>query len=203
VIQLFVRTGQPGVAPEREVIDRYEINGYIAKVEATEDKLYSMVKSGIRQNYYMNTSTVLSDLLIALIAASRSRAGMAQILNYTTAALQSTATGERGELVDINLALMVGDETFAGTWDTPQAREVRDRLMAGTTQSLSPDGDYYAIDGTDFLIRIAPTPANVELFMVGRGVIAPPAMIIALLHKFSRALAGLYLHAEDVVLETT
>src|SRR2546423_11530859 len=33
--QLFIRTGQPGVAPEREVMDRYDINGYLSKVEAT------------------------------------------------------------------------------------------------------------------------------------------------------------------------
>ncbi|MCB0064721.1 MAG: hypothetical protein KDE19_21505, partial [Caldilineaceae bacterium] len=39
--QLFIRTGQPGVAPERSVIDRYDINGYFTKAEATEDKLYS------------------------------------------------------------------------------------------------------------------------------------------------------------------
>ncbi|MDD1612621.1 MAG: hypothetical protein LUQ57_05710 [Methylococcaceae bacterium] len=38
--QIFIRTGQPGVAPEREVIDKYDINGYFTKVEATEDKLY-------------------------------------------------------------------------------------------------------------------------------------------------------------------
>jgi hypothetical protein len=43
------RTGQPGIAPERDVIDRYDINGYFSKVETTEDKLYSKVKEGIRQ----------------------------------------------------------------------------------------------------------------------------------------------------------
>src|SRR5690348_9910958 len=26
--QIYVRTGQPGLAPEREIMDRYEINGY-------------------------------------------------------------------------------------------------------------------------------------------------------------------------------
>src|SRR5262249_57268528 len=41
VTQLFVRTGQPGMAPERTVLDRYDINGYFTKVEATEDKLRS------------------------------------------------------------------------------------------------------------------------------------------------------------------
>ena len=34
--QLFIRTGQAGLAPERQVIDKYDINGYFTKVEATE-----------------------------------------------------------------------------------------------------------------------------------------------------------------------
>src|SRR5262249_5416603 len=38
-MQLYVRTGQPGVAPERSVIDKYDINGYFTKAELTEDKL--------------------------------------------------------------------------------------------------------------------------------------------------------------------
>jgi CheY-like chemotaxis protein len=46
---IYVRTGQPGLAPERDVIDRYDINGYFSKAETTEDKLYSLVKAGIRQ----------------------------------------------------------------------------------------------------------------------------------------------------------
>src|SRR5690349_16385645 len=48
-VQLFVRTGQPGIASERSVIDRYDISGYFTKVEATSEKLYTFVKSGIRQ----------------------------------------------------------------------------------------------------------------------------------------------------------
>ena len=32
--QLIIRTGQPGIAPEREVIDKYDINGYFTKPAA-------------------------------------------------------------------------------------------------------------------------------------------------------------------------
>src|SRR5260221_7143579 len=38
--QIVVYTGQPGIAPERSVIDRYDINAYLSKAEANEDKLY-------------------------------------------------------------------------------------------------------------------------------------------------------------------
>jgi hypothetical protein len=32
------------VAPERKVIDEYDISGYLTKVEATEQKLYTLIK---------------------------------------------------------------------------------------------------------------------------------------------------------------
>ena len=48
-IQLFIRTGQPGLAPARQVIDWYDISGYFTKVDTNEEKLYTIVKSGVRQ----------------------------------------------------------------------------------------------------------------------------------------------------------
>src|SRR6516165_1615594 len=79
--QIYIRTGQPGVAPERSVLDRYDINGYFTKVEATEDKLYSLVKSGVRQYLWnvaaLGTSLILGkaisagDSKLAIIEAAR------------------------------------------------------------------------------------------------------------------------------------
>src|SRR5262249_60859022 len=73
VTQLFVRTGQPGMAPERTVLDRYDINGYFTKVEATEDKLYSLVKSGVRQYLWNVVSLATSLITEQAIAAGDSR----------------------------------------------------------------------------------------------------------------------------------
>src|SRR5258708_61177 len=70
--QIYVRTGQPGVAPEREVIDRYDINGYFSKVETTEDKLYSLVKAGIRQFDFASMAVVEFNVVTRCIAASGS-----------------------------------------------------------------------------------------------------------------------------------
>src|SRR5258705_7059834 len=67
MMQLYIRTGQPGVAPERSVIDKYDINGYFTKVEMTEDKLYTLVKSACRQVLHASTSTILSHIVNALI----------------------------------------------------------------------------------------------------------------------------------------
>jgi EAL domain-containing protein (putative c-di-GMP-specific phosphodiesterase class I) len=47
-VQIVLRTGQPGMAPERDVIARYEINGYHLKTELTAQKLTSLVVTGLR-----------------------------------------------------------------------------------------------------------------------------------------------------------
>lgn len=47
-VRIILRTGQPGQAPEREVITRYDINDYKHKTELTAQKLFSTVTTAIR-----------------------------------------------------------------------------------------------------------------------------------------------------------
>lgn len=47
-VRIILRTGQPGVAPERHVIENYDINDYKAKTELTRDKLYTAVLGTLR-----------------------------------------------------------------------------------------------------------------------------------------------------------
>lgn len=47
-LRIILRTGQPGQAPEQDVIVRYEINDYKTKAELTAQKLFSAVVSGLR-----------------------------------------------------------------------------------------------------------------------------------------------------------
>jgi hypothetical protein len=70
------KTSQPGLAPGRDVVDRYDISGYFTKAEATEDKLYSLVKSGVRQ--YETTRNLAGTLamLEGVIASSQVKQAM-------------------------------------------------------------------------------------------------------------------------------
>lgn len=47
-IRLILRTGQPGVAPERQVIRDYDINDYIAKASVSAAKLYTTTVAALR-----------------------------------------------------------------------------------------------------------------------------------------------------------
>ncbi|MEC9408538.1 MAG: DUF3369 domain-containing protein [Abyssibacter sp.] len=46
--RIVLRTGQPGQAPEREVIRRYDINDYKEKTELTAKKLFTVVYTALR-----------------------------------------------------------------------------------------------------------------------------------------------------------
>jgi signal transduction histidine kinase/DNA-binding response OmpR family regulator len=48
LIRLIIRTGQPGMAPEREVIERYDIDDYKSKTELRSDKLYTTMRVALK-----------------------------------------------------------------------------------------------------------------------------------------------------------
>ena len=54
-IRIVLRTGQPGVAPEQEVIRQYEIDDYKSKTELTSEKLMTAMMLGLRTYEAMNT----------------------------------------------------------------------------------------------------------------------------------------------------
>ena len=47
-VQIVLRTGQPGMAPEDQIVRRYEINGYVLKTEVTAQRLQTIVIAALR-----------------------------------------------------------------------------------------------------------------------------------------------------------
>ena len=47
-VRIVLRTGQPGQAPEQEVIRQYDINDYKNKAELTSSKLFTLVFASLR-----------------------------------------------------------------------------------------------------------------------------------------------------------
>ncbi len=66
-LRIILRTGQPGQAPEREVIVNYDINDYKSKAELTAQKLFTATIAALRS---------YSDI----VALERSRQGLEQII---------------------------------------------------------------------------------------------------------------------------
>jgi CheY-like chemotaxis protein len=47
-VRILLRTGQPGVAPERQTINQFDIDGYLPKAELTADRLHAAVRTAIK-----------------------------------------------------------------------------------------------------------------------------------------------------------
>lgn len=47
-VRILLRTGQPGVVPERAAIDGFDIDGYLPKAELTADRLYASVRTSLK-----------------------------------------------------------------------------------------------------------------------------------------------------------
>lgn len=70
MIRLVIRTGQPGVAPERFVIDNFDIDDYKDKTELTVQRLYTTVRTSLKS--YRDLQTI-----------ELNRIGLARILDVT------------------------------------------------------------------------------------------------------------------------
>ena len=54
-VQIVLRTGQPGQAPEQEVIINYDINGYFLKTDITAQRLHSILIAALRAYHYIKS----------------------------------------------------------------------------------------------------------------------------------------------------
>ncbi|MFO7609899.1 MAG: DUF3369 domain-containing protein [Candidatus Krumholzibacteriia bacterium] len=80
-VRIILRTGQPGQAPEHEVVARYDINDYKCKVELTADRLCTTVTSALRS-------------WRDICALEHSRRSLQQVLEASGALLQGGPQGE-------------------------------------------------------------------------------------------------------------
>ncbi|MBX3170018.1 MAG: response regulator receiver protein [Candidatus Eremiobacteraeota bacterium] len=181
--QLFIRTGQPGTAPEREVIDRYEINGYFTKAEATEDKLYSMIKSGVRQYYWSILTKGVLFTMRNVTSALGSRPAIAAILQK----LLDEAVHERsGEAVatyaNVNFSYILENQVVASAgWSQSEALAARDRLDQQAGLPLSPSGKYVIDENKQLLVKVSPGQGIGHAYIVATLTFQVPEFIPAVL----------------------
>jgi response regulator RpfG family c-di-GMP phosphodiesterase len=108
MMRLIIRTGQPGVAPERYVIDHFDIDDYKDKTELIAQKLYTTVRSALKS--YRD-----------LYRIELNRQGLARVLEVTPQLYQmrSETLSEffRGILTQIIGLCRLGHSGFISTID--------------------------------------------------------------------------------------
>lgn len=80
-VRIVLRTGQPGQAPEREVITAFDINDYKEKTELTSSKLFTVVYSSLRA--YRD-----------IVAIGAGKRGLAQVIEASANIFQLTGISE-------------------------------------------------------------------------------------------------------------
>jgi len=90
-LQIILRTGQPGYAPEEEIITEYEINDYKTKNELTREKLFTCIATALRSYSH-------------LLALAESKKGLRDVINASASLLKERSVSDfaSGVLRQIN-----------------------------------------------------------------------------------------------------
>lgn len=97
MVRIIMRTGQPGEAPEQDVIFKYDINDYKEKSELTSQKLVTTVTAAIRS---------YRDLRII----ERNRLGLARIVKSTPTLFKTQSMNEFASGVLTQLSSTISEE---------------------------------------------------------------------------------------------
>jgi len=79
MVQIVLVTGQPGYAPQREVVSDYEIDGYRLKSELTADKIFVSVYAALRTYRALRDSEMQRRALETLAVDLRERDGQLRL----------------------------------------------------------------------------------------------------------------------------
>ncbi len=91
-VRIVLRTGQPGSAPEKEVILNYDIDDYKEKTELTSTKLFTTVVSALRTSRHLKDIEKNKEGLAQIIESSKSIFRLSSLLNLTEGVLKQLGT---------------------------------------------------------------------------------------------------------------
>lgn len=197
-VNIVVRTGQPGTAPERDVVDRYDISGYLSKVDATDQRLYSIVKGSIRQYFNASSSYAHAFMLRRLAGGAHSRAAFLARQKEVMMASHHDAKGRRVSSIGDTAAWISGDH-FVGTgdWEKSELGLKALQVLRDSRQRLASDGmggDKLALAGGNALLSLnagAEPPVDVIWRLAGDPTLLPQTAVVGFLN-YQRAVRTLW-----------
>lgn len=143
-VRIILRTGQPGQAPEREVIVNYDINDYKAKSELTSQKLFTATVAALRS--YQHIATI-----------EQSRRGLEKIVDGASALFEQRSLQSfiQGVLMQMGSLLKSAQGSFLCT-------------IAGPSPGPDPQDDLKVLAGSGAFEGAAGKPVG---DVVGRDIL--------------------------------
>ena len=142
-VRIVLRTGQPGQAPEREVITRYDINDYKHKTELTAQRLFTTVIAALRA--YRGLRTI-----------DRSKRGLEYIIGisreiFRMQSLPDFADNMLSQMMDL---VLEDDFNFspASCCGEPQARPLPPGREVSVLAVEKENDAYYVLSATNDLV---------------------------------------------------
>jgi response regulator RpfG family c-di-GMP phosphodiesterase len=160
LVRIVLRTGQPGQAPERDVVCNYDINDYKEKTELTATKLFTVMQTGLRLYRELEASERMRRGLEQVIASSAELAAQKSLVSFQRGVLEQIAavlyarqdaliaSAEPGanavaaELTDSGLRVVAG----IGTYREAEGRLAHEVLDAPTVARLNAARDRGSLD---------------------------------------------------------
>lgn len=140
LVRIVLRTGQPGQAPEREVITRYDINDYKHKTELTAQRLFTTVITALRS-------------YDSLRAIDRSKRGLEYIIKISRDLFRIQSLPDFTKQVLGEMAMFAQSDDFSAVPALPAAAgEFRDGKNVGALALEVKNGAYTLLAGTANLI---------------------------------------------------
>src|SRR5581483_5600744 len=161
-------------------------SGYLLKTDATEDKLYCILKTALKQWCFSRFTLESLDLVSSMIAAGDSAESLVQRLTETDEPDQAWFVADK----------VRGSGRYK---DAAAASAARERLAKAPLVPLDAEGDGYAREGGEILLRLksAAGATPVELLIGARSLKVPdfilkPLLLVHLIRmKSVRNLIGL------------
>jgi len=152
-VRIILRTGQPGQAPERQVILNYDINDYKSKTELTAQKLFTVIMASlrsyrdiisleqsrlglekiIRASADLFSAHSMDNFIVGIIQQLTSILGCADEAMYITSSL---VAGSSTPVSSKNLTVFAGRGDYANDTGKPIIDVLKDELIMAVDEAL-------------------------------------------------------------------
>jgi diguanylate cyclase len=174
-IRLIMRTGQPGHAPEQNVVIDYEIDAYMAKTEISSQKLVTAIIASLRAYEYITEIQVLNAELEARVAMRTQELEKLAMLDPLTGAgnrrhLEQRAAAEisncqrAGDVICVMMFDLDHFKKINDTWGHKLGDTVLQQVVKTAKDLLRPSDFLARIGGEEFVILLPST--NVQAGLV-------------------------------------
>jgi len=213
-VRIILRTGNPGMAPEREVIQHFEIDDYRDKTDLTADRLFAVVYTALRSYHALKTIDETSHGLEQIILST---GAVFEDQNDYSAIFFALLKNLQEVNVLSNCALRLGD--VMGIYSTPTESliamstgtyaalaghtldHIADEELRHVLQSHVSSKTIYLGEGGVLLGLTLPDQQYLALWIASEGILPPHVtyLIHILLERFNSNL--IHNHLRNEILE--